>query len=294
MSRIFNPPVIAAALLLLLAGAGALGWLWLRDGQIASVAIVVMLLPFGLLLAGMFIGGGDRSQIGIAAWGLTMLGAIIPAYHVLGGGPGWFAQWRFLLAYGAFYLAALSVFLLWVAAWTAYVPAPPGVAPAPEERLRQRLRSLEATGLGLLVEQPADDPDRMLVSHDHREGKRGTGVRLTFVPERHCVLARELSFIKGDKPMTASEARISRSIRPRDGTHPDADRVYDVRITVTPPSETARQRLALRAIGDHVELASRGFAAFDPNDLPHLLTEVVRQSGWTWQGVFFDWQQRCR
>jgi hypothetical protein len=294
MSRISTPPVIVAALLLLLAGAGALGWLGLRDGRITPVAILVMLLPLGLLLAGMFIGSGDRSQIGIAAWGLTMFGAIIPAYYVLQtGSENWLAQWRFLLAYGVLGLAGLLCFLLWVAAWTAYVPPPPGVSPTPEQTLRQRLGSLEAVGLGLLIEQPAGEPGRMLVSLDHREGKRGIGVQLTFVPERHYVVARELSFITGDKPMNASEARISHSIRPRDATHPDADLIYDARITVTPPSEAARQRLALRAIGDHVELASRGFAAFEPGDLSHLLTEAVHQSGWAWQGVFFDWQQRC-
>jgi len=31
-----------------------------------------------------------------------------------------------------------------------------------------------------------------------------------------------------------------------------------------------------------------------PANLAHVLTELVYQSGWAWQGVFADWQRGCR
>lgn len=294
MSRIFNPPVVVAALLLLLVGAGALGWLWLRDGKVTFVAFAVALLPLGLLLSAMLAGDGSRSQIGIATWVLTMSGALIPAYYVLGSHHGgWLAQWRFLAVFGVFYLVVLPVFMLWLAAWTAWVSPTPGVTPLAEHRLKQRLASLADAGLDLTIERPADQPDRMLVAREFRDGKRSIGVRLTFVPERHCVLAREVSLIRGDKPMDAGEARMSSSLRPRDGTHPDADLIYDASLTLTPPSEAIRRRIGLRITDDRVEIASGHDVAASPRNLAHLLTQLIHQSGWAWQGVFFGWQGRC-
>lgn len=105
------------------------------------------------------------------------------------------------------------------------------------------------------------------------------------VAERHCVLARETSLVRGDKPMNADETQMRQGIQPRDGTHPDVFIVHDASLTVTPPSETARRALALRITGDRVEVGQRGAAA-GPAVLPHLLAELVTQSGWMWQGVF--------
>src|SRR3546814_10029074 len=95
MSRLSNPPVLGAALVLLLAGAGALGWVWLRDGRVTPIGIACALLPFALLLWSVSGGAGDRSQIGIAAWAATMFGALVPAVYAMQSGPdNWFAQWR--------------------------------------------------------------------------------------------------------------------------------------------------------------------------------------------------------
>jgi hypothetical protein len=295
MNRILNPPIIVAALLLLVAGAGALGWLWLRDGRVTPNAVIVVMLPLGLLLAGILAWGNDRSQIGITTWAITMFAAIIPAWYVLQYGSGnWFAQWRFLIGYGVFYLAVLPIFTLWLAGWTAWVLPAPGAMPVAEYRLKQRVQSLANAGLDLRIEQLADEPDRIFVTRDFRDGKRTIGLRLTFVPERHCVLAREISLIRGDKPMDASEARITSSIRPRDGTHPDADLIYEASLTVTPPRETIRQQVALRITDDRVEIAAGHDVASDPENLAHVLTLLVHQSGWAWQGVFANWQRGCR
>src|SRR3546814_11506269 len=68
-----------------------------------------------------------------------------------------------------------------------------------------------------LIERPTGQPDRMLVTRDFRDDKRTVGVRLTFVSGGHCVLAREVSLIRGDKPMNASEAQMLRGPRQRDG-----------------------------------------------------------------------------
>src|SRR3546814_11854850 len=81
----------------------------------------------------------------------------------------------------------------------------------------------------------------MLVTRDFRDDKRTVGVRLTFVSGGHCVLARGVSLIRGDKPMNASEAQMRSGPRQRDGTHPDADLIYDASLTVTPPREAIRR-----------------------------------------------------
>jgi hypothetical protein len=94
--------------------------------------------------------------------------------------------------------------------------------------------------------------------------------------------------------MNASEARMSSSIRPRDGTHPDADLIYEASLTVTPPSETIRQQIALRIADDRVEIAAGHDIAAIPDNLAHVLTQLVNQSGWAWQGVFTNWQRGCR
>src|SRR3546814_16222893 len=85
-----------------------------------------------LLLWSVSGGAGDRSQIGIAAWAATMFGALVPAVYAMQSGPdNWFAQWRFMLGFGGAYVAVLIPFLMWLAAWTASVPTPPGAMPVP-------------------------------------------------------------------------------------------------------------------------------------------------------------------
>jgi hypothetical protein len=295
MSRLPSPPVIAAVLVLLLAGAGALGWVWLRDGRATPAAIVILFLPVALLIGGVTAWGADRSQIGITTWTLTMFGALIPAIYVMRSGPdNWLTQWRFMVAFGVAYFAILVVFMLWLAAWTAWVAPAPGAMPLPEHRLKRRIESLAKAGLDLRVERPADQLQQLLVTREFRDGKRAIRVRLTFDSAGHCVRAREVSLVRGDKPMNASEARVSRSLRPRDGTHPDADAIYDASLTLTPPSDTIRRGLGLRVTDDRVEIAGDGETAANPANLAHVLTELVHQSGWGWQGVFFDWQRGCR
>src|SRR3546814_11996828 len=115
MSRLSNPPVLGAALVLLLAGAGALGWVWLRDGRVTPIGIACALLPFALLLWSVSGGAGDRSQIGIAAWAATMFGARVPAAYALQSGPDhWFAQWRLMSGFGVGSVGVLIPFLSWL------------------------------------------------------------------------------------------------------------------------------------------------------------------------------------
>lgn len=295
MTRLSSPPVLLAALVLAMLGAAALGWLWLRDGKVTQTAVIVMLVPLGLLLAVALASGTERFQSGLAAWATTLFVAILPAWYVVQGGPGgWLVQWRFVLGYAVLDLVLLLLFLLWVAAWTARVPPAPGSTPLPEYRLQQRIESLAGAGLDLKVERAADRPHRIHVQRDFRDGKRTVAVRLTLVPERHCVLAREMSVIRGDRPVGAGRHDVSIFIPDRDGTHPDADLIWEHSITVTPASESLRRQLALRVLYDRVEDASGNALARVPGNLPHVLTELVHQSGWSWQGLFFDWQGRCR
>src|SRR5690606_16120743 len=134
-------------------------------------------------------------------WAITMFAALIPAVYVMQSGPeSWLVQWRFVAGFGGAYVAVLIVFILWLAAWTAWVPPALGSTVITESRLQQRVRSLAQAGLNVQIEHVADRPDRLFVTRDFREGKRTIGLRLTFVAERHCVLAREVSLIRGDKP----------------------------------------------------------------------------------------------
>lgn len=295
MNRTLNPPMLVAALLFLLAGAASLGWLWLRDGRVAPMGIVWALLPFGLLLADVPMSGGERSQTGITAWAIAMFGALVPAIYVMQSGPAnWFEQWRFMAAFGGAYAVILLAFLAWLAGWTAWVPPAPGAAPLPEQRLRQRIGSLADAGLALRVEQPPSQPGQLLVTRDFRDAERTIAVRLHFDAASHCVRARELSRVRGDRPMNAGEARMSSSLRPRDGTHPDADLIHDASLTVTLPSAAMRHQIGARVTDDRVTIAGDREAATDPANLSHVLAEIVHQSGWGWQGVFFNWQHGCR
>ncbi|MCZ2104348.1 MAG: hypothetical protein OZ923_03880 [Comamonadaceae bacterium] len=297
MNRVFNPPLVGAVVVLVILGAVALGWVWLRAGkpaQLPPVALMATCLPVALpLLAALLLGTGDRAQWAITVWGLALLASVMPGGYLLNGGAGSVGtQWRFLLAYGALWVLLLVAYLLWIAPWAMRVPPAPGALPVSQQRLMQRVLSLAQAGLALVVEPSMSEPGQITVTRHVRDGKRSIAVRLSFVADRHCVLARELSRVRGDQPMNASEAQMRQGIQPRDGTHPDADLIYDASLTLTPPSEATRRALALRLAGDRVEVGQSGAAA-DPANLPHLLAELVRQSGWTWQGVFFNWQKGC-
>lgn len=63
---------------------------------------------------------------------------------------------------------------------------------------------------------------------------------------------------------------------------------------MTPPSDAIRRQIALRVADDRAEIAGDREVAAAPANLAHVLTELVHQSGWAWQGVFADWQRGCR
>lgn len=299
MNRFFNPPLIGSVLVLAITGAVALGWLWLRAGRPASLPLgilAVTCLPIAapLVAAALKQAGDDRAPWTITVWSITLFASMVPGWYLLNGGAGSAGgQWRFLLAYGVLWLALLTGFMLLLMPWTARVPPAPGALPVAEQRLVQRLLSLAHSGLELVVEPSASQPGQVVVTRHFRDGKRSIGVRLTLVAEDHCVLAREVSRVRGDRPMDASEAQMRQGTQPRDGTHPDAFMVHDASLTVTLPSAATRQALVLQIAGDQVEVGQT-VAATDPGNLPHVLAELVRQSGWTWQGVFFNWQKGCR
>lgn len=297
MNRVFNPPLVGAVVVLTILGAVALGWVWLRAGkpeQLPPATLMATCLPVALpLLAALLLGTGDRAQWALAIWAVTLLASMVPSWYLLNGGAGSVGtQWRFLLAYGALWLVLLVGYVIGLAPWAARVPPAPGALPVAEHRLAQRVLSLAQAGLALVVEPSMSEPGQITVTRHFRDGKRSIAVRLSLVADRHCVLARELSRVRGDPPMNASEAQMRQGTQPRDGTHPDADLIHDASLTVTLPSEATRRALALRLAGDQVEVGQSGAAA-DPANLPHLLAELVRQSGWTWQGVFFNWQKGC-
>lgn len=288
MNRFFNLPVVGAVALLTILGAVALGWLWLRGGRIEPLPLAALLasgVPVVLpLAAALLFQGDDRAQWAIALWAITLFASMLPGAYLLNGGaggPG--GQWRFLLGYGLLWLLLLVGYALWLAPWAARVPPVPGALPVAEHRLRQRVLSLAQTAPAIEVEPSMTEPAQMTVTRHFRGGRRSIAVRLAFAAERHCVLAREMSLVRGDRPMDADEAQMRQGIQPRDGTHPDASMVFGASLAVTLPSAAARQALGLRIAGDQVEL---GEADGDPAQLPHLLAELVRQSGWTWQGCF--------
>lgn len=297
MSRVVSAPVIVASVLLLLLAAAAFGWLWVRAGRPAQLPIgtlLLMLIPVVVLLVSAAAGHGNRQQLAILVWAVCLLGGFLPGYLVLrSGDSNYLLQWRFVLAYAALFLVLILPFLLWLATWAARVLPARATMAVSEYDLKQRLRSLEAVGLNLKTQRADDMTDRLIVYSIYRGEKRKIAVRLAFLRECHTVLAREVSLVKWDKPSNQDEANMRMGTQPRDGTHPDADLIYSARINVTPPNEAIRQQLAMQMHGNEVVLAPEVASTFDPGALPHVLMEVVQQSGWTWQGVFFDWQGRC-
>lgn len=85
-------------------------------------------------------------------------------------------------------------------------------------------------------------------------------------------------------PMNARKARMGSSLRPRDGTHPDANRIYDASLTLAPLSDATRRRIGLRIIDGDIEVAGDGETAVNPANLAHVLTERGHQSGWGGKG----------
>lgn len=194
-------------------------------------------------------------------------------------------QALFGLGYGLGLAGAAVGFLLWLGYWAARVPPPAGYAAVTAEALRQRLYSLNDSALGI-VATPGEQPGEVQVRWVWRDGKRATAMRLRLQPERKRVLARESSTVAGDKPLNASEARM-RFSSTGSQTHPDADILYRADRSVTIPQEEVRRSLGIRVVGTAVQFPADAASRIPPTALPHLLTEIVHQSGWTWQGAFF-------
>lgn len=193
-------------------------------------------------------------------------------------------QGIFGLGYGLGLAGAAVGFLLWLGYWAARVPPPAGYAAVTADALRQHLYSLNDSTLGI-VATPGEQPGEVQVRWVWRDGKRATAMRLRLQPGRKRVLARESSTIAGDKPLNASEARMrfgSTGSQP----HPDADILYRADRSVTIPQEEARRSLGIRVVGTAVQFPADAVSRIPPTALSHLLTEIVHQSGWTWQGAF--------
>lgn len=299
MSRLMIPPALIAALLLLLSGGAILGWLWLRTGQIAPTSLVVAILPVLFLLYVVFRGSPLREDIVIRIWTVWMFGTLLPLFYLstidlpalpAANAPSWlYVRWTYMIVHALFFLVLTGLaFLIAVASWGSRVDPAADVPAVSVSTLRQRLNALALSGLGLNVE-PGDSAADVSVSYRDPNGKRWTRLRLRLDEDRNRVLAKEFSAINGDAPRTESEARMRFT---RDGTpHPDADIIWSVNWSVTLPKEARRQSLGVRVDHGTVRLPPDAAERFEEGDLPYLLAELVHQSGWTWQGVFFTSQR---
>lgn len=294
MNRLLAAPVVIGALLL--AAAGGLGWIWMRSGRPEPIdpwLLAVLFLPLALLGAAVLSRGTDRAQIAITVWVVVMFGGLLPLWlawrGVAAASPG-VAQWPLGVACGVSWAALLVGFMLWLAPWAATVPAPSHILAVAPQTLRNRLLALPTIAPGLQAE-PGERPDELSIVYDFRAGKRQVRMRLRLGAQR--VFAKEYSGVRGDAPITDGEARIG-FMRPRigEGVRPSAAVVYASDWNVTMPSEDKRRALGVRVLGDSVQLPSRTIASFahdapaGATQLPHLLTEIVHQSGWQWRGVF--------
>lgn len=299
MSRLLIFPALTGTLLLLLSGTAILYWLWLRTGQIAPVPMVVATLPLLFLFGTVLRGSSLPEDLGIRLWTVWMFGTLLPLFYLAtidlppapaSSHPSWlYARWFYISAHALFFLVLMGiVFLAVVAAWSSRVDPAPNVPPVSTSVLRQRFNALALSGLRLSVE-PGTNTDEVLISYDDPGGKRWTRLHLRLDQTHARVLAKEFSAINGDTPRTASEAQM-RFMR-RGTAHPDADIIWSANWSVSLPREARRQSLGVAVNHGTVRLPPDTAAHFAEGDLSALLAEVVRQSGWTWQGVFFNWQR---
>jgi hypothetical protein len=299
MSRAMNPPTLSAALLLLLSGAAILGWLWLRAGQVPPTAFVVAALPVFALFYVALRGSPLREDIAVRVWVVWMFGTILPLFYLstlaLPVPPAtplpWRldARWAYIALHALIFLVLAAVALMIATAtWGSRLDPAPGTAAVSGSVLRQRLNALGISDLGVNI-APGIDAGEMLANYRDPNGKRWIRLRLYLDEARHRVSAKEFSAISGDAPRTASEARMrfTRDHQPQ----PDASLIWSRNWSITLPQAERRRRLGVQVDHGTVRLPPDAAARFTDDDLPYLLAEVVHQSGWTWQGVFFNAQR---
>lgn len=298
LNRLFAAPVALGALLLLLAAAAGLGWIWLRTGRPDhpdASHVALLLMPIALLGAAVLVWGVGRMQTAITVWVVVMFAGCLPLLVALrvgaAGAPG-VGQWPFGLAYGVSWAALLVGFMLWLAPWAATVPAPVQRIAVAHQTLRARLLALQTIAPALQCE-PGERSDELSVVYVFRAGKRTAKMRLRLDARHGRVDAKEYFGVVGDAPITASERQIGfMAYRAGQPVRPSASLVYSSDWSVTMPMQEKRRTLGVRVHGDAVELPPQTVAHFadgavdGATDLPHLLAEIVHQSGWEWRGVF--------
>lgn len=203
-------------------------------------------------------------------------------------------QWPFAVGYGLTYVVVAVLLVSWLAMWVSFVRPLPGVLAADERTMRARLLSLPAAIPQLEVEE-GPRPDEVRVVYRYRSGVRNMQIRLRLDALHRRVFARTYQGVAGDAPLTAEEARMHQGRRPPGEVHPDADVIWSSTWSVTPRDAEVRRQLRVRVFDDEVELPRRVAEPFATDVgvgadlLPHLLTEVVQQSGWSWRaGLLFQ------
>gem|GEM_PF-2584978 len=299
-----------------------------RPEDPGAIHLALLLLPLAVLGIAAASAGSDDFSLARMTWLVFMVGAIWTGAYalrvgasagsmagVLGGdeagaeamapkdlpplatdpsfGKG-FDQWPFGVVYGLMYAAMSVLFISWLAVWTSEVKPMPGTFAADERTVRARLLSLPAQIPQLQVEEgPA--ADEMRVVYRYRSGARNMQVRLWLDDAHSRIRSRIYTGIAGDKPLTAEEARMYKGPTSATDLHPDADIIWKASWVAVPRSAETREQLRLRLVENEVELPRRVSETFATDVgvgtelLPHILTEIAQQSGWTWRGglLFF-------
>ena len=153
-------------------------------------------------------------------------------------------QWPFAVGYGVSWIVLLLGFLVWLAPWAARVLPPPQILPVAEQTLRNRLLALHEIAPTLQFE-PGDRADEFLILYVFRAGTRRVEMRLRLDSENKRVIAKEYIGVKGDAPITESEAQM-RFMRNSGGrVSPPTNLVFSADWAVTLPMEEKRHSLGV-------------------------------------------------
>lgn len=198
------------------------------------------------------------------------------------------AKWPFVLPYALGHAVCFLLFILWVGTTTTRVGPAPGAAFVNGEVLCARLFSINDTGLPCVVMQ-GGTPEQVIVDFRYPEDvPRAHRATLWIDVATRKVAAREAGGARGARSRDADEASM-RGIGDRrfDPTRPNAQRISVNTVSATIISAADLESVPLKISACSVELPASFAETFDEDRMIYMLCQLVIQSGYTWQPVFF-------
>ncbi len=205
----------------------------------------------------------------------------------------------FVLSYVLGHAIGFVLFILWSGTTATRVRPAPGALFVDGEVLRARLFSINDTGLPCVVLQ-GSTPEQVIVDFRYPDDvSRAHRATLWIDAATRKVSVRETGGAHGARPRDAEEASMRGVADARfDPTRPKAQRisVRTVSATIVTAADLASVPLSFRdgsvELGhsfhrSRAETPASTVQTFDEDQMIYLLCQLVIQSGYTWQPVFF-------